>query len=70
MGSFLDIICTGVIIICSFFKCQFHRAKANLATTRLDLYINGELLDPAEDRRLVGDIPLRDRTVSDGQNRL
>ncbi|XP_030838236.1 probable ubiquitin carboxyl-terminal hydrolase FAF-X isoform X3 [Strongylocentrotus purpuratus] len=39
------------------------RAKANLATTRLDLYINGELLDPAEDRRLVGDIPLRDRTL-------
>ncbi|XP_071799117.1 ubiquitin carboxyl-terminal hydrolase 9X-like isoform X1 [Asterias amurensis] len=39
------------------------RVKANTTTTRVDLYVNGELLDPTEDRRLVGKIPLRDKTL-------
>ncbi|XP_071949723.1 ubiquitin carboxyl-terminal hydrolase 9X-like isoform X2 [Antedon mediterranea] len=39
------------------------RIKANVATTKVDLYVNGELLDPVEDRRLVGQLALRDKTL-------
>ena len=57
-----------IIVLClNTLLCLFEyysRVKANTATTRVDLYVNGELLDPAEDRRLVGKVPLRDKTVS------
>ncbi|XP_070538663.1 ubiquitin carboxyl-terminal hydrolase 9X-like isoform X2 [Ptychodera flava] len=39
------------------------RLKCNPATTKLDLYVNGEILDQAEDKRLVGQVPLRDKTL-------
>ncbi|XP_071839115.1 ubiquitin carboxyl-terminal hydrolase 9X-like isoform X3 [Apostichopus japonicus] len=39
------------------------RVKASPATTRLDLYINGEFLDPTDDRKLIGSMALRDRTL-------
>lgn len=31
---------------------------------KLELYINGEPLDPADDRKLLAQIPIRDKTVS------
>jgi ubiquitin carboxyl-terminal hydrolase 9/24 len=39
------------------------RIKASPTTVKLDLFLNGELLDPADDRKLLAHIPLRDKTV-------
>ncbi|XP_066267004.1 ubiquitin carboxyl-terminal hydrolase 9X-like isoform X4 [Branchiostoma lanceolatum] len=39
------------------------RVKANNANTKLDLYVNGELLDPADDRKLISQVQLRDKTL-------
>ena len=43
--------------------CLF-RVKGSLQAARLDLYVNGEILSPSEDKRLISQVPLRDRTVS------
>lgn len=40
------------------------RLKAN-ANVKVDLYINGEQIDASEDKKLISQIPLRDKTVSD-----
>ena len=37
-----------------------------MQAARLDLYINGEILSPNDDKRLISQVPLRDRTVSVG----
>ena len=50
-----------------FFACLFlYRLKNSLQTARLDLYVNGEILCPSDDKRLISQVPLRDRTVSVG----
>ena len=41
-----------------------HRVKAS-SNVKVDLYVNGEILDPSEDKRLISQIPLRDKMVSD-----
>ena len=40
-----------------------HRVKAS-SNVKVDLYVNGEILDPSEDKRLISQIPLRDKMVS------
>lgn len=30
---------------------------------KVDLFVNGELLDPADDKKLVSQLPLRDKMV-------
>ena len=40
------------------------RVKGSLQAARLDLYVNGEILSPNDDKRLISQVPLRDRTVS------
>lgn len=40
------------------------RIKATGSNVKLDLYNNGDLLDPGDDRRLLSYIPIRDKTVS------
>lgn len=40
-----------------------YRVKANNANVKLDLFVNGEMLDPNDDKRLVSQVPLRDKTV-------
>ena len=42
----------------------YNRLKNSLQTARLDLYVNGEILCPSDDKRLISQVPLRDRTVS------
>lgn len=37
------------------------KASSNI---KVDLYANGELLDPVEDKRLISQIPLREKSVS------
>lgn len=32
-------------------------------TIKLDIYNNGELLNPVEDKRLLGQLQIKDRTV-------
>ncbi|EDO35056.1 predicted protein [Nematostella vectensis] len=39
------------------------RIKVASQATKVDLYVNGELLCPSDDRRLVFQVPLRDRTL-------
>ena len=41
-----------------------NRVKVSSSSIKVDLYVNGELLDPSEDKKLISQIPLRDRTVS------
>ena len=44
----------------------YNRLKGSLQAARLDLYVNGEILCPSDDKRLISQVPLRDRTVSIG----
>ncbi|XP_059479532.1 probable ubiquitin carboxyl-terminal hydrolase FAF-X isoform X3 [Neocloeon triangulifer] len=43
------------------------RIKASPTSVKLDLFLNGELLDTADDRKLLSHIPLRDKTVLNGK---
>ena len=45
-----------------------HRVKAN-SSVKVDLYVNSELLEPAEDKRLISQIPLKDKMVSSHGNK-
>ncbi|CAH1782281.1 unnamed protein product [Owenia fusiformis] len=40
-----------------------HRVKPNNSNLKVDLYVNGELLEPSDDRRLILHIPIRDKTL-------
>ena len=42
----------------------FYRVKANNSNLKVDLYVNGELLDQNDDRKLISQVPIRDKTVS------
>jgi len=41
-----------------------NRLKANSVNLKVELYLNGELIDPNNDRKLVSQIGIRDKTVS------
>ncbi|KAF4521158.1 hypothetical protein B566_EDAN017868 [Ephemera danica] len=43
------------------------RIKASPQTVKLDLFLNGELLDTGDDRKLLAHIPLRDKTLLNGK---
>lgn len=45
-------------------RCILSRIKANSAHTKVELFIGGELVDPADDRKLIGQLNLKDKTVS------
>lgn len=47
-----------------------NRIKANAAHTKIELFIGGEVVDPADDRKLIGQLNLKDKTVrtSDNEN--
>lgn len=40
-----------------------NRIKANAAHTKIELFIGGEVVDPADDRKLIGQLNLKDKTV-------
>ncbi|XP_056292215.1 probable ubiquitin carboxyl-terminal hydrolase FAF-X isoform X1 [Pseudoliparis swirei] len=40
-----------------------NRIKANAAHTKIELFIGGELVDPADDRKLIGQLNLKDKTL-------
>ncbi|XP_051753215.1 probable ubiquitin carboxyl-terminal hydrolase FAF-X isoform X2 [Ctenopharyngodon idella] len=39
------------------------RIKANSTHTKVELFIGGEIVDPADDRRLIGQLNLKDKTL-------
>ncbi|XP_043394032.1 probable ubiquitin carboxyl-terminal hydrolase FAF-X isoform X5 [Chelonia mydas] len=44
-------------------RCILNRIKANSAHTKVELFIGGELIDPADDRKLIGQLNLKDKTL-------
>ncbi|XP_032888975.1 probable ubiquitin carboxyl-terminal hydrolase FAF-X isoform X4 [Amblyraja radiata] len=44
-------------------RCILSRIKANSAHTKVELFIGGELVDPADDRKLIGQLNLKDKTL-------
>ncbi|KAL3226069.1 hypothetical protein MRX96_004512 [Rhipicephalus microplus] len=41
----------------------YTRVKVNNASTKLDLFLGTELLDPADDKKLIGQLPIKDKAV-------
>lgn len=41
-----------------------NRIKANVAHTKIELLIGGELIDSEDDRKLIGQLNLKDKSVS------
>jgi ubiquitin carboxyl-terminal hydrolase 9/24 len=60
----VDIFTHSNDTLASLRRQVLRRIKASGANLKLDLFINGELLDPADDRKLLSQIPLRDKMVS------
>ncbi|XP_061081564.1 probable ubiquitin carboxyl-terminal hydrolase FAF-X isoform X1 [Conger conger] len=44
-------------------RCILTRIKANSAHTKIELFIGGEIVDPADDRKLIGQLNLKDKTL-------
>ncbi|KAF4027179.1 hypothetical protein G4228_018934 [Cervus hanglu yarkandensis] len=44
-------------------RCILNRIKANVAHTKIELFVGGELIDPADDRKLIGQLNLKDKSV-------
>lgn len=45
-------------------RCILNRIKANSVHTKIELFIGGEAVDPADDRKLIEQLNLKDKTVS------
>ncbi|XP_057193293.1 probable ubiquitin carboxyl-terminal hydrolase FAF-X isoform X1 [Triplophysa rosa] len=44
-------------------RCVLSRIKANSTHTKVELFIGGEVVDPADDRKLIGQLNLKDKTL-------
>ncbi|XP_053353246.1 probable ubiquitin carboxyl-terminal hydrolase FAF-X isoform X9 [Clarias gariepinus] len=44
-------------------RCILNRIKANSAHTKIELFIGGDIIDPADDRKLIGQLNLKDKTL-------
>uniref|UniRef100_H2M4X8 ubiquitinyl hydrolase 1 n=1 Tax=Oryzias latipes TaxID=8090 RepID=H2M4X8_ORYLA len=44
-------------------RAILNRIKANAAHTKVELFIGGEVVDPADDRKLIGQLSLKDKTL-------
>ncbi|XP_074657837.1 ubiquitin carboxyl-terminal hydrolase 9X-like [Tubulanus polymorphus] len=40
-----------------------HRVKPNNSNLKVDLYVNGDILDQNDDKRLISQVPIRDKTL-------
>lgn len=45
-------------------RCIISRIKANVAHTKIELFVGGELIDSEDDRKLIGQLNLKDKSVS------
>lgn len=60
----MDIFTHSNDTLASLRRQILRRIKASGANVKLDLFINGELLDAVDDRKQLSQIPLRDKMVS------
>ncbi|XP_049729318.1 probable ubiquitin carboxyl-terminal hydrolase FAF-X isoform X6 [Loxodonta africana] len=44
-------------------RCILNRIKANVAHTKIELFVGGELIDSADDRKLIGQLNLKDKSL-------
>uniref|UniRef100_A0A8I3PGN0 ubiquitinyl hydrolase 1 n=1 Tax=Canis lupus familiaris TaxID=9615 RepID=A0A8I3PGN0_CANLF len=44
-------------------RCILNRIKANVAHTKIELFMGGELIDSEDDRKLIGQLNLKDKSV-------
>uniref|UniRef100_A0A8C4PQ71 USP domain-containing protein n=1 Tax=Equus asinus asinus TaxID=83772 RepID=A0A8C4PQ71_EQUAS len=44
-------------------RCILNRVKANVNHTKIELFVGGELIDSEDDRKLIGQLNLKDRSV-------
>ncbi|XP_059944215.1 probable ubiquitin carboxyl-terminal hydrolase FAF-X isoform X5 [Mesoplodon densirostris] len=44
-------------------RCILNRIKANVAHTKIELFVGGELIDSEDDRKLIGQLNLKDKSV-------
>ncbi|EHB09100.1 Putative ubiquitin carboxyl-terminal hydrolase FAF-Y [Heterocephalus glaber] len=44
-------------------RCILNRIKANVADTKIELFVGGELLDSEDDRKLIGQVNLKDKSL-------
>lgn len=52
--------------VCFFFRLKLasdNNIKLEMFVNKLELYMNGDLLDSSHDRKILSQIPLRDKTV-------
>jgi hypothetical protein len=47
----------------NFHSMSSFRVKANNSNIKVDLFVNGDLIDPNEDRKLVSQLGIQDKTV-------
>jgi len=45
--------------------CMCYRLKTSSVNLKVELYMNGDQIDPANDRKLVTQLGIRDKTVSE-----
>ncbi|XP_063559481.1 ubiquitin carboxyl-terminal hydrolase 9Y isoform X7 [Gorilla gorilla gorilla] len=44
-------------------RCIVNRIKANVAYTKIELFVGGELIDSEDDRKLIGQLNLKDKSL-------
>uniref|UniRef100_A0A2K5QGA4 ubiquitinyl hydrolase 1 n=1 Tax=Cebus imitator TaxID=2715852 RepID=A0A2K5QGA4_CEBIM len=44
-------------------RCIVNRVKANVAHTKIELFVGGELIDSEDDRKLIGQLNLKDKSL-------
>ncbi|KAL4667321.1 hypothetical protein H8959_006010 [Pygathrix nigripes] len=44
-------------------RCIVNRIKANVAHTKIELFVGGELIDSEDDRKLIGQLNLKDKSI-------
>lgn len=60
----LDIFTHSNDTLAALRRTVLRRVKAAGPNVKLELFVNGDLLDPADDRKMLSQIPLRDKAVS------
>ena len=52
-------------VLCIFTYLCHCRLKASNVNLKVELYMNGDQIDPSNDRKLLTQLGIRDKTVSD-----
>ncbi|XP_071463035.1 ubiquitin carboxyl-terminal hydrolase 9X-like isoform X2 [Marmota flaviventris] len=59
----LDILSHTNDTVGSVRRCILNRIKANVAHTKIELFVGGELIDSEDDRKLIGQLNLKDKSL-------